>query len=167
MPTDEQLGAASAVNSPPKGRATEGSTQPRWASAAMPALSIAAVVIRLFFWFYTRRSWEDALITVQHAENAVRGLGLNHDPIGPPVHGFTSALSVLVPLLGEVIHPGFGLPLLKLVSAICGGISVWLGMRICQRLELSFPLTLLAGGYLAVEHQQILFGMAGMETQIA
>ena len=40
-------------------------------------------------------------------------------------------------------------------------------MRICQRLGLSFPVTLLAGGYLAIEHQQILFGMAGMETQIA
>jgi hypothetical protein len=56
---------------------------------------------------------------------------------------------------------------MKVVSAICGGICVWLGMRISQRLGLAFPVTLFIGGYLAIEHQQILFGMAGMETQMA
>src|SRR5271165_2035735 len=167
MPTDEQLGAATAVDSRPEANQDGAARQPCWAWAAMLALSITAVVIRLFFWFYTQRTWEDALITVQHAENAARGLGLNHAPHGPLVHGFTSALSVLVPLLGETVHHGLGLPLLKFVSAICGGISVWLGMRICQRLGLAFPFAILVGGYLAIEHQQILFGMAGMETQIA
>jgi len=141
--------------------------QPSWASAAIFALAVLAVAVRLFFWYYTRRTWEDALITVQHAENAARGLGLNHAPGGPLVHGFTSPISVLVPLLGEWMHAGFGMALLKVVSAICGGVTVWLAMRISQRLGLAFPITLLIGGYLAIEHQQILFGMAGMETQMA
>jgi len=133
----------------------------------MAGVSVFAVLLRLSFWAYTHRTWEDALITVQHAENAARGLGFTHVPGGPRIHGFTSPISVLIPLLGELAHPGFGLPLLRLVSAICGGITVWIAMRISQRLGLAFPMTLLIGGYLAIEHQQILFGMAGMETQVA
>jgi len=167
----EKLGAAAPVRSSANitrpDHLSRESLDPRWASVVTFGSALFAVAVRLFFWYYTRRTWEDALITVQHAENAARGLGLNHDPIGPHVHGFTSALSVLVPLLGEWLHRGFGLPLLKLVSAICGGIAVWLAMSICRRLGMAFPATLLVGGYLAIEHQQILFGMAGMETQIA
>lgn len=139
----------------------------RWEQAVTFAVAVLAVAVRLFFWYYTRRTWEDALITVQHAENAARGLGLTHVPGGPHVHGFTSPISVLIPLLGELAHPGFGLPLLKLVSAVCGGVTVWFAMRISQRLGLGFPITLLIGGYLAIEHQQILFGMSGMESQVA
>jgi hypothetical protein len=141
--------------------------EPRWASRVIFGVSFFAVAVRLFFWYYTRRTWEDGLITVQHAENAARGLGLTHVAGGPHVHGFTSPISVLIPLLGELAHPGFGLPLLRLVSAVCGGVTVWLAMRISQRLGLAFPISLLIGGYLAIEHQQILFGMAGMETQVA
>jgi hypothetical protein len=126
-----------------------------------------AVALRLFFWAYTQRVWEDALITLQHAENAVRGLGLTHTPqAGPPLHGFTSPLSVLIPLAGEWMHGGWGLPLLRLISALLGGVSVWLGMRIAWRLALAPALIFLTGAYLAIEHHQLLFGMAGMETQV-
>ncbi|HUI82949.1 MAG TPA: hypothetical protein VL240_01930 [Candidatus Binatia bacterium] len=156
-----------AVNAQRSGQRAAAPRAERWASAATLTLSVLAVALRFFFWYYTRRTWEDALITVQHAENAALGLGLTHVPGGPRIHGFTSPLSVLIPLLGEWVHHGFGLPLLKFVSAICGGITVWLAMRICQRLGAAFPITLLVGGYLAIEHQQLLFGMAGMETQIA
>jgi len=168
MPTDEQLGTTEVVSQSLKSTAPACVThEPKWTETVVLAMALLAVAVRLFFWFYTQRTWEDGLITVQHAENAARGLGLNHAPFGPRVQGFTSALSVLIPLLGEILHRGLGLPLLKFVSAICGGLSVWLGMRICQRLGLAFPITLMVGGYLAIEHQQILFGMAGMETQIA
>ena len=171
MPVEEKLGATTALRSSPKvtrrDRPSAAPLEPRWVSAVTLGMALFAFAVRLFFWYYTRRTWEDALITVQHAENAARGLGLNHDPIGPHVHGFTSALSVLIPLLGEWVHRGSGLSLLKFVSAICGGISVWLAMRILRRLGISFPIALFVGGYLAIEHQQILFGMAGMETQIA
>jgi len=129
-------------------------------------LALLAVFLRLFFWFYTQRTWEDALITVQHAENAARGLGLTHTPqAGAPLHGFTSPISVLIPFLGEFLHPGFGLPLLKLLSALLGGMSVWLGMRIAHLLGVSRGCAVAVGGFLAIEHHQILFGMAGMETQ--
>src|SRR5450759_193921 len=129
--------------------------------------ALLAIALRLFFWFYTGRTWEDALITLQHAENAARGLGLTHTPqSGAPLHGFTSPLSVLIPLAGELLHAGFGLPLLKLLSALLGGVSVWIGMRIAHRLGLAPALVILVGGFLAIEHHQILFGMAGMETQV-
>ncbi len=131
-------------------------------------LIFLAVAVRLFFWIYTGRTWEDALITVQHAENAARGLGLTHTPSDePPLHGFTSPLSVLVPLVGELLHPGFGLALIKLVSALLGGAAVFLGFQICSHLKLPPVLALTVAAYLAFEHHQILWGMAGMETQIA
>ena len=139
----------------------------RWEPSITLAVALLAVAVRLFFWYYTRRTWEDGLITLQHAENAARGFGLTHVPGGPRVHGFTSPISVLIPLLGELLHTGFGLPLLKLISALSAGFTVWLAMRIARRLGLAFPIALLIGGYLALEHQQILFGMAGMESQLA
>ena len=136
---------------------------PGWAFG----LALLAFFLRLFFWYFTNRTWEDALITLQHAENAVRGFGLTHHAGGLRVHGFTSPISVLIPLMGEFLHRGFGLVLQKLTSAVSGGISVLLGIRVAQRLKLANPLLVLVGGYLAIEHQQILFGMAGMETQAA
>ena len=134
---------------------------------AMVVLAVLAVSVRLFFWYYTGRTWEDALITLQHAENAARGLGLTHTPqAGAPLHGFTSPLSVLIPLAGELINRGFGLALLKLLSAFLAGVSVWLGMRIAHAMGLAYGFVLLVGGYIALEHHQILYGMAGMETQV-
>src|SRR5215207_7187547 len=66
-------------------------------TAWIVSVAIGAAAIRLFFWAYTGSLWEDALITVLHSENAVSGLGLTHFKIDdPPVHGFTSPLSVLV-----------------------------------------------------------------------
>ena len=126
-----------------------------------------AVAVRLFFWIYTNRTWEDALISVQHAENAALGLGLTHTPSNePPLHGFTSPLSVLVPLLGDLVHVGYGLLLIKLVSALLGGVAVFLAYQICNNLKLPSALALTVGAYIAFEHHQILWGMAGMETQI-
>src|SRR5712692_2617863 len=88
-------------------------------------IAVLAVSLRLFFWAYTGRNWEDALITVLHSENAVNGLGLTHFRVGePPIHGFTSPLSVLVPLIGDIVHPGWGLSLIKLVSALCSAVVV-------------------------------------------
>jgi len=145
-----------------------GSPYPKWYSRALILIVVSAVLIRLFYWFYTGRTWEDALITVLHSENAVRGLGLTHlqQPGEPPLHGFTSPLSVLLPLVGDLVHVGFGLSFLKLLSALCGGIAAWLGARICLNLGLPRALALTVAAYLAVEHHQIMWGMAGMETQV-
>ncbi len=143
--------------------------QPRWFSRSLFVLIVFAVLIRLFYWGYTGRTWEDALITVLHSENFVHGLGLTHavPPGEPPLHGFTSPLSVLIPLMGDLVHAGFGLNFLKFISALCGGIAVWLGARICLNLGLSPVLALTTAAFLAFEHQQIMWGMAGMETEVA
>src|ERR1700761_9133293 len=113
-------------------------TYPRWFSRTLFALMVAAVLIRLFYWHYTHRTWEDALITVLHSENAASGLGLTHlqPPGEPPLHGFTSPLSVLIPLLGDLVHVGWGVLFLKLGSAIFGAGAVWLGARLARILEL-------------------------------
>ncbi len=132
--------------------------------------AVLAMGVRLFFWIYTQRYWEDALITCLHSENFVRGLGLSHyRPGEPPLHGFTSPLSVLVPLIGDLMHVGFGVDFLKLVSLPAAFLSVLyvLAFGIHPKVRLPHPLIAMVMGYVAFEHHQILFGMAGMETQLS
>jgi hypothetical protein len=134
-------------------------------------LACVAVALRFFFWAYTGRNWEDALITVLHSENFFNGLGLTHY-LGegePPLHGFTSPLSVLVPMMGDFLKVGFGLSFIKIVSALAGGLTVLYAMAVAihPKIKLPTPLAVMIMGYLAFEHHQILWGMAGMETQMA
>lgn len=133
-------------------------------------LAASAVLIRLFFWWYTGRLWEDALIAALHSENFFSGLGLTHcHPGEPPVLGFTSPLGVFVMLIGDAFHVGFGLALIKIVSAFAAGITVLYAMAIAThpKVRLPGPLAVMCMGYLAFEHHQILWGMVGMETQLA
>ena len=133
------------------------------------AIAIVAVVVRLLFWKYTGRVWEDALITILHAENARDRLGLTHFKVDEGlIHGFTSPLSVLIPLLGEWIHPRFGLDAMRLVSASSAAAVVFLTALILRspQLQVRSSLIFMACGYLAIEHHQILWGMAGMETEV-
>ncbi len=134
-------------------------------------LMALAFGLRLFFWIYTGRTWEDALITALHSENFYHGLGLTHFKIddSKPLFGFTSPISVLAPLLADRFHVGWGLPFLKLLSLLAGPMTVWFGYRIVRDFlaPLSRAAAVLGAGYLAIEHQQILWGMAGMETQLA
>jgi hypothetical protein len=134
-------------------------------------LAVLAAAMRIVFWAYTDRVWEDALITILHAENAVNGIGLTHFKVDePPIHGFTSPLSVLIPLLGEVLHTGWGLPVMRLFSIAAGAATVVLAGLLLRRtpgMAMPAGLVALACGYLAIEHHQILWGMAGMETQVA
>ena len=126
-----------------------------------------SVLARLFYWGYTQRTWDDALITVLHSENAAKGLGLTHvSPGEAPLHGFTSPLSVLIPLLGDLVHVGYGLSFLKLLSALFGALAVWIGARMCLNLRLPPALALTVAAFLAFDYHQILWGMAGMETQV-
>ncbi len=150
----------------------EGLQDPRndWAFRLGLFFALVAMILRLFFWWYTQRVWEDALITVLHSENLVRGIGMTHYRAGqPPLHGFTSPLSVLVPLIGDLLRVGFGLSFIKIVSALIAPFTVLYAMAICvhPKVRLSWPLAGMVMGYLACEHHQILWGMAGMETQIA
>src|SRR5688572_17684650 len=82
-------------------------------------LLLAAALLRIYFWRYTGRTWEDALITVLHAENFWQGLGLTHvKPGEPPLHGFTSPISVLIPLAAGFVNAAWGLALQKAASVV-------------------------------------------------
>lgn len=152
--------------------AIEGLDAPENRSAVRWAFGIAlgAALIRIVFWVLTQRYWEDALITCLHAENFALGHGLTHvRPGEPPLHGFTSPLSVLVPLIGDLMHVGFGVDFIKLVSLPAAALTVLflLAIAIHPSVSLPLPLAVLVMGYAAFEHHQILWGMAGMETQLA
>lgn len=137
------------------------------------ALLLIALLLRLYFWRHTQRTWEDALITILHVENFWAGLGLTHvKPGEAPLHGFTSPLSVLVPLLAGLIDgtATHALAFQKAVSAVAGAGVVWLAYRLMLRVEVAPGMRLawviFALGYMAFEHHQILWGMAGMETTV-
>ena len=151
--------------------AIEGIEDPRNRNVIRCAVILAfvAVCLRLFFWWYTGRVLEDALITTVHSENCVSGFGLTHHASEPRVHGFTSPLSVLVPLMGNLLHLGFGIPFIKIVSLFCCILAVFYVMAIAihPQIRLPAPVAFLPMAYVAAEHHQVYFGMAGMETQIA
>jgi hypothetical protein len=129
--------------------------------------SLIAILYRTIFSFYTDRTWEDALITVLHAENFWNGLGLTHVRSDQGViHGFTSPISLIIPLIGGYF--GYALPFQKLVSVIISILPIIFTAKIYKlvfnKIDLSiFLFTFL---YLALEHHQVLWGMAGMETQV-
>lgn len=134
------------------------------------AFAALAMLLRAVFWIYTQRYWEDALITCLHAENMASGFGLTHvRPGEAPLHGFTSPLSVLVPLMADLVRVGWGIEFLKLVSIPAGALTVLyvLAIGLHPAVRLPRPLIALGMGYVAMEHHQILWGMAGMETQLS
>lgn len=136
----------------------------RW---LLPAALAVAVGIRIVFWLVTDRTWEDALITLAHVRNAAQGFGLTHHAGEPVTHGFTSAASVLVPLPGEVLWPGSGLSAMRVASLVAAGATIVLAHRIARYIGLSTWSTAFVLAYLALDQLHILFGMAGMETQLA
>ncbi|MHB8509025.1 MAG: hypothetical protein ACYDGR_10325, partial [Candidatus Dormibacteria bacterium] len=128
---------------------------------------VVAVVARVTFWLYTGRVWEDALITVTHARNAVDGLGLTHHPGEGRVQGFSSALSLLVSLAGEMVHRGAGINTLRVASLVAAVAALAYGYLLAERLRVgpwavAFLLT-----FLALDYNQVFYGMGGMETQMA
>lgn len=142
------------------------STQARehWPLLAAIALGLA---VRVVFWAYTERRFEDGLITITHARNAAEGLGLTHHLGEGPVHGFTSALSVLVPLPGELIAEGGGFTAIRLVSLAAFAAAAGYAYGICRELSVNRWGVVFVLAYLAFDQNQIFYGMAGMETQIA
>jgi hypothetical protein len=135
-----------------------------WYVWAFMALS---VLVRLVFWATTHRVWEDALITLAPVRNVFTPIGLTHHGGEGRVYSFTSALSVLIPLTGEVIQRGSGLLALRLASLVTAPFATLFTYLICRRLEVGFWPGVLAMTYVAAEHEQVLFGIGGMETQVA
>ena len=109
---------------------------------------------------------DDALITIKHSKNAADGIGLIHNLGYGHVHGFTSAISVLVPILGELVADGGGLVLIRLVSLAAFVLAAIYAYRITQELDIGPWPTGLALAYLALDQKQVFFAVAATETQI-
>lgn len=124
-----------------------------------------ALLLRVIFWLYTGRVWEDALVTITAARNVWDGVGLTHHASEPRVHSFTSPLSVLIPLVGEAFHSG--LLALRLASLAGAVAAIYFAYRIGTLLAFHWAAHILVLSYLACDQLQIFFGMAGMETQVA
>ena len=131
------------------------------------AFIAAGLVARIVFWAVTDRKLDDAVITIKFDKNLADGFGLVHNLGDGHVQGFTSALSVLVPLPGELIYHGGGFLLIRLVSLACFALAAIYVNRIAGELNLGRWPTAFALAYLALDQNQVFFGVAGMETQIA
>jgi hypothetical protein len=126
-----------------------------------------AVVARIAFWVISNRMFEDGLTTITHARNVPLGLGLVHHAGEGRVHGFTSALGVLIPLAGELVQQGSGMFTIRVASLAAVCVALVYARLICRNLGLGpFPSGFVLA-YLAFDQNMIFYGMAGMETQVA
>jgi hypothetical protein len=131
------------------------------------AFMAGAVGARIVFWAVTNRMFDDGLTTITHARNVPLGLGLVHHVGEGPVHGFTSALGVLIPLVGELIHEGSGMFAMRIGSLVAVCVALVYARLMCRDLRIgAFPTAFLLA-YLAFDQNMIFFGMSGMETQVA
>jgi hypothetical protein len=128
---------------------------------------VVGLIARIAFWAITDRKLDDALITIKFDKNLADGFGLVHNLGEGHVQGFTSALSVLIPLPGELIYHGGGFLFIRLASLACFVIAAVYAYRIAAELGVSRWPTAFVLAYLALDQNQVFFGMAGMETQIA
>jgi hypothetical protein len=125
------------------------------------------VIARIAFWVISNRMFEDGLTTITHARNVPLGLGLIHHAGEGNVHGFTSALGVLIPLAGELISHGSGIVAMRITSLIAVCVALAYARLICRDLDLSVFPTGFVLAYLAFDQNMIFYGIAGMETQVA
>jgi len=164
MPTEGAI-----VAGPTSGQASrstqaglKGFWQQHWLAIIFCALALA---VRIAFWAYTGRVWEDTYITLQAVRNLWLGHGLTYQASQPRIETFTSPLSVLIPLLPQGIHQGL---LAMRLSSLAGSVAaVVYAHRLLARLDVSKIAEGFALAYIALEHNQVYFGMAGMETQVA
>jgi hypothetical protein len=125
------------------------------------------VLARVAFWAVTHRMFDDGLTTITHARNVPLGLGLVHHPGEGNIHGFTSALGVLIPLVGELIHEGSGMVAMRLASLVAVCVAIACARFLCRDLGLGAMPTAFVLAYLAFDQNAIFYGMAGMETEVA
>lgn len=124
-----------------------------------------AVIVRVFFWFYTGRVWEDYLITATGIENAWDGFGLTHHASEPRVHYFTSPMSVLIPL---ALHPVMNsLLAMRLAGLLAAVGTIWLAYKILKDMRIKPPAITFTLAFLSFDFLHIFFGMSGMETQVS
>jgi hypothetical protein len=126
-----------------------------------------ALITRLTFWLYTGRIWEDALISLSPARNVWDGVGLTHHASEPYVYSFTSGLGELILIAGEGFGAGYGLLAMRLASLAAAVAAIIYAYRLCLHLRLHWSAQVFALGFLATDQLHIMFGMSGMETQVA
>ena len=129
------------------------------------AFVVLAVGLRILFWAYTDRIWEDAIITLSPAKNFWDGYGLTHHALEPRVYSFTSTISILVFLVGELF--GQAVNLMRVLSLAAAAGSIYFAAHIMRHVGIHWLGQVVCLSYLATDHLQIFFGMAGMETQLA
>ena len=132
----------------------------------LAALIVVGLASRVAMWA-TGRIWEDALITTTHARTFVDGLGLTHHAGEPPTYGFTSALSVLMAIPGELMAVGGGVTATRIASLVAVVIALAFARRLADLLGLSTAATGFVIAFLALDQLQVFYGMVGMETQVA
>lgn len=142
-----------------------------WAAGNRLAVTamLLALVTRVIYWQVTERKFEDGLITIAHARSVAEGIGLTHHPGEPVTHGFTTALSVLIPTVGELLDflPQMdGFLMLRLVSLVAVVAAIFFANRIANGLGVATFPKAFALLFLAVDYNHIFYGMAGMETQV-
>ena len=115
----------------------------------------------------TGRIWEDALITTTHARSFADGLGLTHHVGEARTYGFTSALSVLMAIPGELVAVGGGVNATRIASLVAVVIALIFARRLADMLGLSTAATGFVLAFLALDQLQVFYGMVGMETQVA
>ncbi|MEX3967945.1 hypothetical protein AB4Y42_38080 [Paraburkholderia sp. EG286B] len=127
--------------------------------------SLLAVALRLVFWNYTHLLWEDGLITLSSAQNLWDGLGLTGHTGEAPVYSFSSPLAAIILVVGEAFSHGmFLMRVLSIASAV---LSIYYAAGILRECSANRVSLFACLAYLACDHLLILFGMGGMETQIA
>jgi hypothetical protein len=126
-----------------------------------------AVGVRVVFWLYTGRVWEDAYTTLASARSLLHGHGhgLTQHPGEPAVQSFTSVTGLGVALVGQLF--GHALFFVRMVSIAAACVTVVYAYRLAQHLRLGRWPTVFLLGFLALDQHQVFFGMAGMETQLA
>lgn len=128
---------------------------------------VGALIARIVFWATTNRMFEDGLTTITFARNVPLGLGLVHHTGEGPIHGFTSALGVLIPLAGELLHEDAGMTAMRIASLAGVTVALVYVRFLCRDLGVgAFP-TAFVLAYLAFDQNMIFYGMAGMETEVA
>jgi hypothetical protein len=165
------LPAVAEARSPSAGPGREGFWARARSYAAENLMLVAfiflGVTARIVFWAATDRKIDDAMITIKFDKNLADGFGLIHNLGEGHVQGFTSALSVLVPMPGELIYHGGGFLFIRLASVACFALAAVYAYRIAGELELGRWPTGFILAFLALDQNQVFFGVAGMETQIA
>ncbi|WP_118182334.1 hypothetical protein [Paraburkholderia phosphatilytica] len=135
------------------------------ANGLVVLFSLIAVVLRIAFWAYTGRVWEDSLIALASVQNMWDGLGLTQHVGEAPIYSFSSPLDVIVLALGEWARQG--ITVIRLASLASSVIAIVLAGKIFERCDVNRVGQIACFSYLACDHLQIFFGMSGMETQMA